>query len=480
MSDQLGSIGTTTNGKHPAGEVQPSSPEGQRAQPYSTQSVDERLEALMQTIRTWDWRSASVEPNPPETGEPLASAQISSVPTNDHEDPEIAPVVPPSPAVADAQTLIDTTARHAKVAPLPVEQPDATVSSPMPSPPETAQDHPTPISAAPVEEAALVGSPDYPSASAVEPLPTEQPEAMVPTSVPSPPAAPQDPPTLISAAPVEEAALVGSPELTSTPTVEPLPTEQPEATVSTSVPSSPAAPQDPPTQTIAAPASQFAALLGSGDVPSTTEALQPDSTPDVETPETKNRQRIKVVLLCLAALVVVLLVIGAIRLISDKNQGSGPSSPPPTTAATPPTTHTAASVDQPPLPIPSAEMTQYEQYAQTLQAANTTATKSLTGSSAALTPAEVVPVATIYATALNTYSLELAYIKWPASLQTAVKADQGQLVILAAYLKSIDAVSPTGLDSWLAQMKAQATTTESLDNALRQQLDLPKTTAFPT
>ena len=137
-------------------------------------------------------------------------------------------------------------------------------------------------------------------------------------------------------------------------------------------------------------------------------------------------------------------------------------------------------MDQPPLPIPSAELTQYEQYAQTLQEANTTATKSLTGSGAARTPAEVVPVATIYATALNTYSLELAYIKWPASLQTAVKADQGQLVILAAYLKSIDAVSPTGFDSWLAQMKAQATTTESLDNALRQELDLSKTTAFPT
>jgi hypothetical protein len=449
------------------------------------QSVDERLEALMETIRTWDWRSASVEPDPPsigQPGEPLASAQISSVATNGHEGPEIAPVGPPPPVAADAQTLVDTT-RHATVAPLPVEQPDAMVPPPMPSPPETSQDPPTLISAAPVEESAVLGSRDFPSASTVEPLPTEQPQATVPPLVASPSAAPQDPPTQTVAAPVEESAVVGSHDFPSAPTVEPLPTEQPQATVPPLVPLPSAAPQDPPTQTVA-PVSQFAALLGSGDAPSTAEGLQPDIAPGVEphpeTPETKNRSRIRVVLLCVAALVVVLLIIGGIRLISDNNQGSGPSAPPPTTAVTHPTTHTAASVAQPPLPITSAQLTQYEQYAQTLQEANTTASKSLAGSGAARTPAEVVPVATIYATALNTYSLELAYIKWPASLQTAVKADQGQLVILAAYLKSIDAVSPTGLDSWLAQMKAQATTTQSLDNALRQELDLSKTTAFPT
>jgi hypothetical protein len=89
-------------------------------------------------------------------------------------------------------------------------------------------------------------------------------------------------------------------------------------------------------------------------------------------------------------------------------------------------------------------------------------------------------VAAIYSTALNTYSLALSYIQWPVALQAAVKADQAQLVITASYLKSIDAVSPTGLNSWLAQLKAQATTTETMDNALREELDLPKTTAFPT
>ena len=197
-----------------------------------------------------------------------------------------------------------------------------------------------------------------------------------------------------------------------------------------------------------------------------------------------SRQRgadgIRVVLLCIAALVVVLLIIGAIRLFSGKSQGSGPSEPPPTTVVTTTTSHTAASVDQAPLPIPSAELTQYEQYAQSLNAANITATKALTGKNAALTTTDVVPVATIYGTDLNTYSLELAFIEyWPASLETTVKADQAQLVIMAAYLKAVGSVSPTGLNSWLAELKAQASTTESLDNALRQELDLPKTTVFP-
>jgi len=433
MSDQLGSIGTTTNGNHPATDAQPTSA-GQIALPYSSQSVDDRLEALMQAIRTWDWRSGSVEPGPPsinEPGETLGSARISSAPTGDREGPDIG-TVPPPPAAADAQILIDPTPRHAKAVPLLAEPP----------------------------------------------------HAAVPSSAPPPPAAPPDPPTLIVVAPVQESPVVGSREIPSTTAAAPVPTEQPDAPVLSVLPAPPATTQDPPTLIVAAPVLVPPAALGSHEAPTAAVGLQPAVAPGAEPhPEilgTKSRSRIKIVLLCIAALVVLLLIIGGIRLLSDKNQGSGPSDPPPTTAVTRPTTHTAASVNQAPLPIPSAALTQYEQYAGTLNEANTTAAKTLAGSGAALTTAEVVPVANIYATALNTYSIELAYITWPASLQTAVKADQAQLVITASYLKSIGAVSPTGLDSWLAQLKAQATTTETLDNALRQELDLPKTTAFPT
>ena len=442
MSEESGSLGTTTNGKHPIAETEPTSLGGQRARPAGAQSVDERLERLMQTIRTWDWRSPSAQSDPPPIGEPgqrLASAPISSVPSGDRTGPDVVPVAPgpaapnvQSPPPPSVQNLIDPTPRHAKFGARPVEPTDAATPAPAPSPPETAQGPNTLISATPVQESAAANSLENPPAAAAAPPTRERPDATPHSVPPAPPEATPDPPTLIIPAPLEKSATA----------------------------------------------------LGTPEDLSTAGVFQPESAPNVESYpdslETKRRARIRVVLLCIAALVVVLLIIGAIRLFSGKSQGSGPSEPPPTTAVTTTTSHTAASVDQAPLPIPSAELTQYEQYAQSLNAANITATKALTGKNAALTTTDVVPVATIYGTDLNTYSLELAFIKWPASLETTVKADQAQLVIMAAYLKAVGSVSPTGLNSWLAQLKAQASTTESLDNALRQELDLPKTTAFPT
>ena len=483
MSEQAGSIGTMTNGNHPAVDAQPTSAGGQISQTNGTRSLDQRLDALMQTIRAWDWRSDQVAPDPPcvsEPDEPLASAQITTAPTSDRGCPD----VPPPPRAADALYLTDPRPRHAKAEPLPAEQPVAPVPSRVPSPPETPQDTPTLIVAAPVQGSAVVGSHEIRSATTVAPPSMEQPDATLPTAVPSPPATPQEPPTPIVAAPVQESAVVGSHEILSATTVAPPPIVQPNATLPTAVPSPPEAPHDPPTLVIATPVQEPAAASAAPGSPTATEGVQPDIAagvgPHPEFLERKSRPWNKPVLLCVAGLVVVLLVIGAIRLISDKNQGSGPSEPSPTTGVTQPTTHTAASAYQAPLPIPSAALTQYEQYAQSLNEANITATKGLTSNGAALTVSEVVPVATNYATALNTYSLALAYVDWPASLETAVKADQAQLVIMSSYLKSIDAVSTAGLNSWLAQLRAQATTTETMDNALRQELDLSRTTTFPT
>jgi hypothetical protein len=437
VSEQSGSVGTTTNGKHPIADAGPSLGI-QEGQPYNEQSVDERLEALMQTIRTWDWRSPSAESDPANTGEPgqsLASAPISSDPSRDLKGPGVVPVVPPRPSapnvlVPTAPNVQDPTnpaPRHAKADPLATQQPEAPAPSPAPSSPETSQGPPTPISAPAVEsELAVVDSHQVPPPT-VEPLPAEKPPSGPPPTLPSTPQ--------------------GSPE--------------------------------PPTLTVATPVEQFASLPGLNAAFPTPEGPQPGAKPYPGAVDTKGRTRLKVLLLCIAAAVVVLLIIGAIRLFSGTSQGSGPSEPPPTTAVTTTTAHTASSVDQAPLPISSAQLTEYEHDAQGLNEANITATKALAGKTA-LTTAEVVPVAAIYSTALNTYSLALSYIEWPAALQTAVKADQAQLVITASYLKSIDAVSPTGLNSWIAQLKAQATTTETMDNALRQELDLPKTTAFPT
>ena len=439
MSEQSGSLGTTTNGKHPIADTGPMSLGMQGAQPDSEQSVDGRLEALMQTIRTWDWRSPSADSDPANIGEPgppLASAPISSVPIRDLKDPEVVvPVVPPRPVVPNVLN---------------------------PASPNV-QDPTNPA----------------PRHAKADPLPTEQPEAPVPPPALSPPEVSQGPPILISATAVEsESAVVDSHKIPPT-TVEPLPAEKPLFGPPSTLSSTPQGSPDPPTLTLATPVEQFASLPGSNAAFPTPEGSQSGAEPYPGAVDTKGRTRLKVLLLCIAALVVVVLIIGAIRLFSGKSQGSGPSEPPPTSAVTTTTAHTASSVDQAPLPISSAQLTEYEHDAQGLNEANITATKALAGDTA-LTTAEVVPVAAIYSTALNTYSLALSYIQWPAALQTAVKADQAQLVITASYLKSIDAVSPTGLNSWIAQLKAQATTTETMDNALRQELDLPKTTAFPT
>ena len=80
-------------------------------------------------------------------------------------------------------------------------------------------------------------------------------------------------------------------------------------------------------------------------------------------------------MLCLAAAVVVFLIIWGIRL-TGKNPGTG--APPPTTApqhAAVHTTHHTAFV----APIPAAQLARYQQFAQGLQTANAAATGAFAG-----------------------------------------------------------------------------------------------------
>ena len=71
MNDQLGPIEVTTNGTantSGTGKVtdgEPPKPTHEGPPSRSAQSVDEHLAAIMETIRTWDWRASSVEAGPP-------------------------------------------------------------------------------------------------------------------------------------------------------------------------------------------------------------------------------------------------------------------------------------------------------------------------------------------------------------------------------------------------------------------------------
>jgi len=69
MNDQPGHGGVTTNGTSRVTDAESLNPTYERppslsARPLNAQSVDERLEALMEVVRTWDWRAVSVEARP--------------------------------------------------------------------------------------------------------------------------------------------------------------------------------------------------------------------------------------------------------------------------------------------------------------------------------------------------------------------------------------------------------------------------------
>ena len=72
MSDQLGHVEVATNGKRNGTE--PSEGSAEASSSSSGESTEERLNRLMETIQTWDWRKARVEARQPASNEPAAAA----------------------------------------------------------------------------------------------------------------------------------------------------------------------------------------------------------------------------------------------------------------------------------------------------------------------------------------------------------------------------------------------------------------------
>ena len=78
VNDPLRHLEITTNGTHKVTDHEPAEPRHEGAPPLNAQSVDERLEALMETIRTWDWRAASVRADLRPTDESVSSASAAA------------------------------------------------------------------------------------------------------------------------------------------------------------------------------------------------------------------------------------------------------------------------------------------------------------------------------------------------------------------------------------------------------------------
>ncbi len=392
-------VGIVTNGKHTVDEPG-STAINDTPLPVNRQSVDERLDALLQTIREWDWRSAPVaaRPTSAEASEVLATAPttaaIPPAAEKGFEPPLVPPASVPSASEHTEASLLEPTAQHAKTEPLLTEQIDDTpseVAAPLVLEPQRLAPDPVLLAL------------EVPAATAAQ------------DAVPSPADSSE---TLTEAMPLLRENPEG-PTTGTIPAVEPRPN-----------------------------------LL-----------------------ESKGRSRLNLLLLCLAAVAVVVLIIGGIRVVSEKSQTPSLSGTTPTTAAPRPASHAFAPAH--PAPITSAQLAMYKQYAQSLQAANTVATKRLAGVGSTPTAADVEPVTSPYVTALNTYNIDLAFIKWPASMETAVKADQSELGIMANFLKNVSFVSPGEMGAWLAQLNDRAAQVQATDNVVRQELGLSKTTSFP-
>ena len=109
VNDPLGHVEITTNGSHKVSDHEAPEPSHEGPPPLSAQSVDERLEALMETIRTWDWRAAAVEagPRPADEAVSTVSGAATTAIAEVREDLEpFAYRSSPVQSAADTQTVV--------------------------------------------------------------------------------------------------------------------------------------------------------------------------------------------------------------------------------------------------------------------------------------------------------------------------------------------------------------------------------------
>ncbi len=106
-------IEVTTNGTHRVPDVEPPDSIDESREVLNGASVDERLDALLQTIRTWDWRTSPVAAGPraPEAAAPTSTAPVAArSPAREVAvSTPMAPVAAVSPSVAASTVSPPTT-----------------------------------------------------------------------------------------------------------------------------------------------------------------------------------------------------------------------------------------------------------------------------------------------------------------------------------------------------------------------------------
>jgi hypothetical protein len=440
--------------------------------PFTGRSIDERLDALSESIRQWDWRAGDVAPQrtPPR---PIRRPPLRAVPAALDEAPprqwiEVPQhdVVPTIPTVNPAPT--DPTIVPAPAAPsAPPPSPSARLDFEPPGHPS--RDNGTPTDA---EPSVLPGPPPAVAHNPIRLLPpdpdvdTPREEAAGNVSAPPrrrfgrPRREPSSEPIVQAATDMSVATDVKPPTVAAT-TVEP-PTVEPPTV-------------EPWKADMGHPFFHGPDLFASAAVREPDELTpdEPDATPDEsDALPAKEPRRFGKLILVVVTVLIVLAIVAIIR--------SSASSPGSSHSLTPTSiVHTKSAPPPALIPVSSSEKSSFTAASVNLAAANVAVTRALAAGTAQ-TPAQVAVDVAPYVKALDTFNFYTHYLVWPETLKVSAEDLTLRTDELIHFLSSISSTSPATLTTWFAQLHSLAQLTESTNNSLRKDIGLSPTTAYPT
>ena len=389
--------------------------------PFTGQSIEERLAAISESIRQWDWR----------TGDVASLLQAPRQP------------VPTTPAV-HAHTLAATAPPTPAPAPPPPSAPLPPVPPPLPP------QGPVPRHARPSGE-------DTGAAATEPPAPPTSSEAATgQTSAVRNPIRLQ-PPDFFDVPSEELNNIVEAPKRRFRRHRK----DSPESNVHVETVAEPKVPEQPePEPSAVAPPTATEPVA-------TEEVATEQSAPPVKAP----RRFGKLILVA----VTVLIVVAIVEII--RSSATGPDS---SNSLTPTTvTHTKSTSPPELIPVSSTVKADFTAASIDLATANAAVTRAVAGGTAQ-SPAQVAQEVAPYVTALNTFNFKTHYLAWPATLTVPAQDVTLRTEELIHFLSSISSTTPATLTSWFAQFHSLARLTESTDNALRKDIGLAATTSFPT
>jgi hypothetical protein len=413
---------------------------------HTGQTIDDRLAALLESIRDWDWRAGaagppSVAPVRPLTAKPPPPPALRTTPGAAAPLVSPAPRVPsPRPSAPPARVQPDRPVPSPHLRVLPATAPPLPPPSPVRSfsaapPARTVTPPPAPPTgpSSTPPEATLAGRPDADTDTVRNDAPTglEAPPPQPITPVPLPPI------RLLPPEPEPGPAARTAPKTLTAPTVPPSPDSG------------------------GGTADDAPAAAGAG--PSPEEAPRPAQR------WPKNFGRI---VLVLVTVLVVVVIVAIIRKSADNNPSGGSLTP---TSVTRTTSGSTPAL----IPVSSSVKSAFSATSVDLAAANAAVTRALAGG-AAQSPAQVAEEVAPYVTALDTFNYKNHFLVWPAALQVPAQDLTLRTDELIHYLSSISSASPATLTSWFAQFHSLARLNQTTNNALRKDIGLPALNSYPT